>query len=77
MLLDRRSIDRFALILRLLIRPLSLGLSGRIAVKWRPLTIALPVAAAAAAATPAAAMRALAGFAFAKLSAVLSRRLLP
>ena len=75
-MLDRRSIDGLALILRLLVRPLSLGLRGCVALEWRPLTVALPVAAAAAAATPPAAVRAVAGFAFAELSGVLSRLLL-
>ena len=76
MVLDRRSIDGLALILRLLVRPLSLGFRGCVALEWRPLTVALPVAAAAAAATPAAAVRAFAGLAFAGLSAVLGRLLL-
>ena len=76
MVLDRRSIDGLALILRLLVRPLSLGLRGCVALEWRPLTVALPVAAATAAATPPAAVRAFAGFAFTGLSTVPSGLLL-
>jgi len=76
MVLERRSIDGLALILRLLVRALSLGLRGRVTLEWRPLAVALPIAAAAAAATPAAAVRAFAALAFAELSAVLSRLLL-
>src|SRR4029079_16391974 len=48
----RRSVDRLALVLRLLFRPLSLGLRGCVALERWPLAVALPVAAAAAAATP-------------------------
>jgi len=74
--LDRRSIDGLALILRLRVGLLSLGLRNCFTLEWRLLTVALPVAAAAAAATPAAAVRAFAGLAFAELSAVLGRLLL-
>jgi hypothetical protein len=70
---DRRSIDGLALILRLLVRSLGRGLRACVTLEWRPLTVALPVAAAAAAATAPAAMRAFAGLAFAELSAVLRR----
>jgi hypothetical protein len=63
--LDRCSIDGLAIVLRLLVRPLSLELRGCVALQRRSLTVALPVAAAAAAATSPAAAPTFAGFAFA------------
>ena len=74
-MLDRRSIDGLVL-MQLLIRLQSLGLGDCVALQWWPLTVALPVAAASAAATSTAAAPPVAGFAFAELSAVLSRPLL-
>jgi hypothetical protein len=68
---DWRSIDGLAFIRRFLIRPVSLGLRYCVALEGRPLAVALPVTAATAAATPAPAARALAGFAFAEMIAFL------
>jgi hypothetical protein len=50
---------------------LELGLRSRVGAEGRLFTVTLPVAAAAAPATPAATAPALAGFAFTELSAIL------
>jgi hypothetical protein len=59
----RRSIDRLAFVWRLIVRPLGLELRGCVALERRFLTVALPVAATAAAATSPAATRAVTGIA--------------
>ena len=74
-LLEWCRIDRFGLVWRLLVGPLSLCVLACIALKWRPVTVALPIAAATTAATPASSPAAVTGFAFAELSPVLGRRL--
>ena len=70
-MVSRRSINGFALVPWLLIRPLCVGLRHCVALKWRPVTVALPVAATATAATPAATPPTFAGLAFGELGAFL------
>lgn len=76
MVLDRCSINRLALIWRLHIERMRVGLRCWAALKLRPLSVALAVTPSTAAAAPAAPPAALARLAVAELSAFLMRLLL-